>query len=75
MRAFEFGQVVRVDYAIAEYWVEMLILERTEKKYRVVPHRKSHRGVECASDYKLNFLDSFGRVVNDLHLPTCAVPS
>lgn len=72
---FEHGQIVRINYAVSEYWIEMLVIAKTEKKYRTAMHRKSHRGVECSSEWKIDSLESYAHLVGDLRLSTCSVPS
>lgn len=72
---FEHGQIVRIDYGIREYWIEMLICSRTAKKYTTAVHRKSHRKVECSEEWKIDSLEAYAKVVDDLNLPRCRVPT
>lgn len=63
---FSFGQIVRIDYGLAEYWIEVMVIRRTEKKYDTVMHRKSHPCIECPDKWKVDSLESYGRVIDDL---------
>lgn len=60
---FQIGDIVRIDYAIPEYWIEMKIESKTDKFYFVRCHAKSHLRVECPPRWKIESLQTYAKKI------------